>query len=236
MRRLILGLAGAWLLWVSASEVPAGTQAYFTNDTIGNQAFSGNLGLDFNVNIPITVTELGAFDSGGLGFNPGITVGLYQRLPGGNPSNDHYGKLLDSVTIVGTAGTLSGNYRFVDLTTPLTLQPGFYDITAVGFNNRNLDLNENNGGVSIQTNDGGGLLTFVGSGRYDGLETLEYPYYTTDQKGWNTSSHVFGGGSFIYHDPPADPPAVPEPSSLTLLCVGTLAVIGFARRSLKRNA
>lgn len=220
MRFRLAGLAATCFLLFITPNVSAGFQAYFTSDTTGNQGFGGNLGVDFNVNSRIVVTELGAFDSGGLGFSPGITVGLYQRLPGGDPNDDHTGTLLASVTIVGTAGTVSGNYRFVNLTTPLTLQPGYYDVDAVGFNGTNLNLNENSGGVSIQTNSGGGLLSFVGSGRFDDNSSLDYPYYTTDEQGYNTSPHVFGGGSFIFA-------AVPEPSALTLLGIGLLVVGTF---------
>jgi hypothetical protein len=204
-------------------------QAYFTADATGNQPWGGNLGLDFNVNSTITVTALGAFDSGGLGFAPGITVGIFRRLPGAvDPSGDHLGALLDSVTIVGTAGTVSGNYRLVTLGSPLVLGPGFYDITAVGFNGTNLDLNENfNDGSLIQTNDGSGLLSFVGSGRYDGNGTLDYPFFTTLQQGANTSAHVFGGGSFLFQ-----PGAVPEPATLTLLAIGAagMGTYGWRRR------
>jgi hypothetical protein len=235
MKRLILGLAAAGLLLVGVPEAKAGIQAYFTSNTTGNQSWGGNLGLDFNVNSAITVTQLGAFDSGGNGFLVGSdeipTVGLYRRLTGGDPSNDHTGTLLTSVTIVGTEGTLSGNYRFVDLPAPLTLQPGFYSVVAVGFIGVNLNLNENfHDGSLIQTNDGGGLLSFVGSGRFDGNETLDYPFLTTDQQGFNTSSHVFGGGSFIFTA------AVPEPSTLTLLGLGTLGMFGCAWRRRRRIA
>jgi len=233
MRRLLLYFAMVGLLSCPVGNAKAGgTQAYFTSDTTGNQAWTGNLGVDFNVNSAITVTQLGAFDSGGLGFDPGITVGLYQRLPGGDPNTDYNGTLLASVTITGTQGTVSGNYRFVDLTTPLTLQAGYYDVDAVGFNSTNLDLNENGGGGSlIQTNDGGGLVSFVGSGRFDGNSALDYPTLTTDDQGFNTSAHVFGGGSFIFS--PAS--AVPEPSSIALFGIGGIALIGCLWRSGQRS-
>jgi hypothetical protein len=219
------------LVFLSVGPVRAEIQAYFTADTTGNQAFGGNLGLDFNVNSTITVTALGAFDSGGLGFNPGITVGLFQRLPGGDPNNDHTGTLLTSLTITGAQGTVSDNYRFVDLAVPLVLGPGFYDIEAIGFNGTNLDLNENaNDGSLIQTNDGSGLLSFVGSGRFDSNGGLDYPFDTTDEQGFNTSSHVFGGGSFLFT--PGGISATPEPATLTLLGIAGagLMVYRFRRK------
>jgi hypothetical protein len=232
-RRLMFGLAVSGLLTGVVGEAKAGgIQAYFTSNTTGNQDFGGNLGVDFNVNSPITVTELGAFDSSALGFNPGITVALYQRLPGGNPNTDYNGALLTSVTIIGVQGSVSGNYRFLDLTSPLTLTAGYYSVVAVGFNGLNLNLNENSGGVLIQTNDGGGLVSFVGSGRFDGNSSLDYPTYTTDDQGFNTSPHVFGGGSFVY----SAASAVPEPPSLTLLSIGTLGMTGCVLLRSRRQA
>jgi hypothetical protein len=233
MKRVGLTLAVFGLLLGSAGQGRA-DQAYFTADTTGNQAWGGNLGLDFNVNAPITITALGAFDSGGLAFvDPGITVGIYQRQPGGDPNGDHTGLLLASVTITGAQGTVSGNYRFVDLASPLNLTPGFYMVDTVGFNGTNLNLNENaNDGSLIQTNSGGGRLSFVGSGRFDGNTSLDYPISTTDQQGYNTSAHVFGGGSFLF----SSPASVPEPSSLTLLGIGVAGMAGYVWRRRRKVA
>jgi len=223
-------LAALALLLGEVGQAMAGPiQAYSTADTTGNQNYGGNLGLDFNVISPITITALGAFDSGGLAFSPGVTVGIYQRIPGGNPNTDTSGALLGSLTITNQ-GTLMGNYSFVQLKTPLTLAAGYYDVDAVGFNGTNLDLNEYIGG-SIQTNNGGGLLSFVGSGRFDPNSTLDFPSQTTDNQGFNTSPHVFGGGSFLYTS--ASP--TPEPSAFILFGIGLAAmgVYGWRRRKLK---
>jgi hypothetical protein len=227
--KVLISLA---LMLVSSGQANAGPiQAYFTGDAVGNQDFGGNLGLDFNVNAPITISALGAFDSAGTPFAPGVTVGIFQRLPGtADPSGDHTGALLASVTISGSTPISSGGYQFVPIA-PLTLPSGFYSVVAVGFNNSNLDLNENfNDGSQIQTSSGSGLLTFVGSGRFDYNTTLDYPFFTTDQLGYNTSSHVFGGGSFLYTA------ATPEPASMTLLGFGIAGMAGYGWRRRKQTA
>jgi hypothetical protein len=54
----------------------AQTIAYDVPVQPGNQAFTGNLGLDFNVNQSIVLTGLVAFDSNGDGFVNSITVAI----------------------------------------------------------------------------------------------------------------------------------------------------------------
>jgi hypothetical protein len=109
----------------------------------------------------------------------------------------------------------------------------FYDVDAVGFNGLNVDLNENIAGKAplISTDSGGGLISFVGSGRFDGNGGLDYPSLTTDEQGFNTSSHVFGGGSFLFA-----PATTPEPSTFVLMGGVGLGLIGYGWYRRKRPA
>src|ERR1035441_5837234 len=61
------------------------------------------LGMDFVVNTPVTVTELGAFDSGGDGFANTIHVGIY---------NVNTAALLGSADLIGTVGTLIAGSQY----------------------------------------------------------------------------------------------------------------------------
>jgi hypothetical protein len=217
-------LGAVVLLLGGMAQARADSMAFSTGTGTGNQSWTGNLGLDFNVTSPITVTALGAYDSGKDGFAGPITVGLYSRVPGGDPNQDTSGNLLTSLTLNGTQGTLVGNYRFMSLGSPLVLQPGFYSIVAVGFSTADKNGNETLAGFSQTSNDIPGLLSIVGSGRYDTSSILDYPSTTSFNQGFpQASGHVFGAGNFEFQ-------SAPEPASLTLLGLGALGLAGYAVR------
>src|SRR5690348_18267497 len=74
--------AAALLLVVAAaaSAVLADTVAYVVPaGTTGNQNYGGALGMDFNVNSPIVVSQLGVFDDGSDGLQLPLEARLYQR-------------------------------------------------------------------------------------------------------------------------------------------------------------
>jgi len=177
--------AATTLLWfVSASS--AQTIAYDAAVQAGNQGFTGNLGLDFNVTAPIVVTSLGAFDNNADGFTGTITVGIFDRTA--------TTLVAGPLTFTGTAGTLVNSDRFMALASPVILPVGTYSIVAVGFNATDLNGNSTIAGFTPPTENAGGSISFVGTGRYDSNTTLDFP--TTVPPG--TPSNVFAAGTFQF--------------------------------------
>ncbi len=146
----------------------ADTIAYSTNNLTGNQTYAGNLGLDFNVISAIQITSVGVYDDSANGIATPIRVGIFRRLPGGNPNTDHAGVVIASTvqTISGSGDPLIDGYRFRTLPGTVYLTPGFYTIDTVGFGGANFNGNENIASppFSVSTDSGGGLIQFVGTG------------------------------------------------------------------------
>lgn len=176
IKKLFVTMIGVLLL---SGMLSAQTIAYDATVQPGNQGWTGNLGLDFNVTgtRAILVTALGAFDNNGNGFTGGVTVGIFNRVTGTQVG--------PSATISGSGGTLVNGDRFVAVA-PFTLAPGEYSVVAVGFNA--IDLNGNVNCVGNATDacvpanpytasmmNPGGVLSFVGSGRFDANTTLDFP-------------------------------------------------------------
>jgi len=149
---------------IPAYRVPTGTA--------GNQDYTGPLGMDFVVNVPIQVNELGCFDDKGDGLGATITVQLWRRNENGTPANfgDDTGQaVVAALTFTpGAPGTLLEGSRFKALPSPITLAPGAYTIAAYGYN-----ASERNGNLGVaapaevwETDSGDGRLSFVGGGRY----------------------------------------------------------------------
>ena len=132
-----------------AYVVPVGTS--------GNQAFGGSLGMEFDVDRPVMVTRLGAFDSEGDGIQQPISVRLYNRATAG---------LVASLLFEpGNDGELVGGSRFLPLIPPLALPAGFQGmIVASGYGplERNGNLFSNLGLTTFS----GACLRFVGMGNY----------------------------------------------------------------------
>jgi hypothetical protein len=186
--------------------------AYSTDSFSGNQSWGGNLGLDFDVNMPIIVTQLGTFNPGQGTFGPNTTiiVALWARVHNGSTPDDTNSDTAMGDLPLATAafyfynpGSLVGSYAFQPLASPLTLPVGSYTISAHGYNNVDLNGNENIAGFTVNTEDGGGLISFVGTGRYDpgpgGVPAAGFSPNSTAVQGFpNVTAHVFGAGSFVF--------------------------------------
>lgn len=146
----------------AAYVVPQGTQ--------GNQSYGGTLGMDFSVEQALTVTALGAFDSGSNGFVKSIRVQLWTRNENGTPDNfaDDTGRgVLADITFSSTnPGMADGGSRFIALPTPVALPVGTYSIVAWGYGDAEMNGNLGVAAASWTTNSGNGSITFDGGGRF----------------------------------------------------------------------
>ena len=128
----------------------------------GTATFNFSFGHDFVVNVPVSVTHLGVFDSGADGLKRTITAELWSR-------NGNTGTELEQLRFTATdPGTLVGSNRIKPLPVPLLLSPGDYSMVAHGFGSGEPAGHESLGGpgASFKTlDDGGGAISFVGESR-----------------------------------------------------------------------
>jgi len=145
-----------------AGTANANTIAYNNDVTnLSLQNWGRSLGMDFQVNTPITITALGAFDNGvltnlnGSDGTSGVTVLIYDL------SNQQ--QVGSSVTFsAANSGTQIGGDAFLPVN--FVLAPGSYSVVAWN------DINYNSFGTPNTTshlNMGGGDITFIGDSRYD---------------------------------------------------------------------
>lgn len=146
-----------------------------TTGQVGNQAFGGSLGMDFQVTSPVRILSLGVFDDGSNGIASGavITAQLWRRNDNGTPalySDDTGSALLATQTFTNASGgTLEGGSRFKALAVPLELAPGAYTMSAYGYSANERNGNSSAAAPSWTTNGGpAGALHFTGTSRYAG--------------------------------------------------------------------
>jgi uncharacterized repeat protein (TIGR01451 family) len=138
------------------------------------------------VNVPIVITGLGVFDNNGDGNSTLKAVGIFNR--------DTQASVFTVFGFVGTGAPLVNGDRIATFN-GVTLPPGHYSVVAVGFNNTDLNGNSTISGFMASTeNTGGGLITFVGTGRYDNNTTLDFPTIVPP----GTPSNVFNAGTFTF--------------------------------------
>jgi len=220
--RAIAFFAGASVVaLLTASGAGAPTIAYHVNaPSSGNYDWADPLGLDFNVTGPegIVVTRIGVFDSDQDGLNRPITFVLYDRAT--------QAAVIGPTVFEAQAGTLVGGNRFIDI--PDVRLPAGFEGTVVGENYGPGESYFDIGGPGGDTgagrsmpNDGGGLITFIGLGRYgpdaNGGTRGQFP--TVIDVG---PANRYSTGTFEFD-------VVPEPAS------GALALAAVALAALRRR-
>ncbi len=136
------------------------TIAYSTPaGAIGNRTFNGSVGMDFDVLAPIRVSHLGVFDDGSDGLRAALTVHLYDR--------DDTGQPVATLTFpAGDTGELIGGTRYLALPSPIDLPAGFLGSIVAENYQPGERYADGLYPASVGTaHDGGGHVTFVGSGR-----------------------------------------------------------------------
>jgi hypothetical protein len=201
-----------------AYDNAGGITAVLNGNNPGIQNYGNDLGLDFTVNGPIRVTELGAFDNGnpnllnGVNGTSGITVGIFNTTTGLQVG--------PSVTFsASNVGTQINGDAF--LPTNITLLDGNY--TIVAYNDGNYNANGSSPNTTSTENSGGGLISFVGGGRYSGTESgLAFP--TTMDGG---PSNRYDAGTFEFVQ-------APEPTTMSFVSLGIIGLVLAASRCRKR--
>lgn len=225
--QLFAGVAGIALALTAANAAHASTAVLINPSQLpvnGTQNFNNSFGNDFNVNSAITVSQLGVFDNGQNGLSTDgtqpITATLYNRTTGLAVTGGSIGFGGNT----GSDGTLVDGYRFKSIS-PITLQPGQYSIITDFYSQPGHEENFYNAGGNtnntVVRDTGGGLITFVGSGRYDPAQHNGFP--TANIDGGSEPIH-YDAGTFVFTA------ATPEPTSLGLLAVMATGSMLYRRR------
>lgn len=213
------GMVAAALL--AATTLSAGATTLETaNATTGNQAYS-YVGLAFNVNQAITVTQFGIWASGLSAITANLSEYLFTDLT--NP--DHVQLAVQTFTST-SEGTLTDGYWFKDIT-PVTLQPGTYILATYGWTPTEKEANCYAGGPCQTFNSGGGLVTLDGDQYGNGSDPAGVLGAVNGIGGTNS----FAAENMVFAAVPPPPPPSPEPSSILLLAGGLLAGISARRRA-----
>jgi hypothetical protein len=227
--RIVGGIAVAALF--TTSQAGATIAYLYDSLLVGN--LSGRpdaFGLVFNVNSPIVIDKLGAFDSGGDGFvGPGINVAVYSltlTIPG-NMSGG-----ISSGTLVTSSDSLPAGNTMHPIT-PVTIGVGTYMIAAKGYGTFGLTdpiyLASGSGSSAVQYNPAVGPELTFGPGYYKNFGSYPLGSWSASlPPGWAIEGGFSGSGA-IYGVANFDFTPVPEVEHYAMAGVGLLGLVYLGR-------
>ena len=189
------------------------TQALESTLAVGNQNHTGQLGSNFLVNQPITITKLGVYDSGANGIVGNIQVGIIRVADNVTVAGP--------ITVTGNAGTLNGNFRMVNIP-KVTLNSGEYSIATVGFSGNDPNGNAGNGGGPCILNSNNRII-FLGE---KNSASTSFGLPTAADGGPLGRYHA---GTFLYEftTPSTLPTSITIHNPTDTIAVGDSTAIGF---------
>lgn len=156
----------------------------------GFHSYQGPLGMDFRVNFPIVVTQLGVFDSNSDGLRGSLTAHLYDRIS--------QKEVLSVNFTPEDPGELIGGSRFKPVD-HFVLPKGF-EGSIVAENFSSSDPSSNNPMMHGGQDNGGGLISFHRVSRC-GVEQGVFPGH---EERVYEENNQYGAGTFLYRAYVAD--------------------------------
>jgi hypothetical protein len=221
-------VAGICLLMIGKSDGATSLfdlSAYNLAGMGSEQHGNGMIGYTFTLKQSVTVTQIGWYDAQGNGLSRSFQVGLWKDLTGGlfspgSPTSQLLGSGNSGINIPGgTAAVLNGVWRMFDLTTPLILDPGSYQIGGLD------TASTTDAIVYISQNFANELLTNSnanpGTFFYSATTSTDPGFHVTD------SNHFYLAGGFELGPMLF---IVPEPSGVLLTAAGATGMLLRRRR------